>query len=120
MGQAAELQLPVRVFVGDIGLGVSRGIIKSLSRNSKALVKRRKMPNDASITAEKDELMLLERNCKNIYFLYAGNRFQASPLQLVGEGFVLFLKQRLKKKTKEAQWHLEKRKKTKLSKHAWK
>lgn len=119
-GQAAELQLPVRVFVGDIGLGVSRGIIKSLSRNSKALVKRRKMPNDASITAEKDELMLLERNCKNIYFLYAGNRFQASPLQLVGEGFVLFLKQRLKKKTKEAQWHLEKRKKTKLSKHAWK
>lgn len=100
-GQAAELQLPVRVFVGDIGLGVSRGIIKSLSRNSKALVKRRKMPNDASITAEKDELMLLERNCKNIYFLYAGNRFQASPLQLVGEGFVLFLKQRLKKKKKK-------------------
>lgn len=35
-GQAAELQLPVRVFVGDIGLGISRGLIKSLSRNSKA------------------------------------------------------------------------------------
>lgn len=87
----------MRVFVGDIGLGISRGLIKSLSRNSKALVKRRKMPNDASIRAEKDELMLLERNCKNIYFLYAGNRFQASPLQMVGESFVLFFKQRLKK-----------------------